>query len=225
MASKIKVSEATVQKLRKGTMAGNLAKAKGASPELKEALIRFYGTKRVNDAISKATVNKYPPTKMPPSEKPKKPIIDRGPGMKKPTPAQIAAGKDATKKANNAKLTPNNREGRKTVLGSPKPMPGPGGRMPKKPAGGPGAKPRPSKGQTPNQREGRRSIPSIKPGGGPGSKPRPARPSGGPGSKPRNPKPVSPNMREDRRSVPKIKMSGGPGAKPRTKTYRMKAGG
>jgi hypothetical protein len=50
---KIKVSEATVQKLRKGTMAGNLAKAKGASPEMREALIRFYGVKRVNDAIGK----------------------------------------------------------------------------------------------------------------------------------------------------------------------------
>ena len=52
---KIKVSEATVAKLRKGTMAGNLAKAKGASPEMREALMRFYGAKRVNAAISKAT--------------------------------------------------------------------------------------------------------------------------------------------------------------------------
>lgn len=50
---KIKVSEATVNKLRKGTMAGNLAKAKGASPEMKEALIRFYGAKRVAAAIGK----------------------------------------------------------------------------------------------------------------------------------------------------------------------------
>jgi hypothetical protein len=47
---KIKVSEATVAKLRKGTMAGNLAKAKNASPEMREALIRFYGAKRVNAA-------------------------------------------------------------------------------------------------------------------------------------------------------------------------------
>jgi len=50
MAKKIKVSEKTVQELRKGTMAGNLAKAKNASPEMKEALIRFYGTKRVAQA-------------------------------------------------------------------------------------------------------------------------------------------------------------------------------
>ena len=50
MAKKIKVSEKTVQELRKGTMAGNLAKAKNASPEMKEALIRFYGLKRVSEA-------------------------------------------------------------------------------------------------------------------------------------------------------------------------------
>lgn len=47
----IKVSQKTVAQLRKGTMAGNLAKAKNASPEMKEALVRFYGAKRVNAAI------------------------------------------------------------------------------------------------------------------------------------------------------------------------------
>lgn len=47
----IKVSAKTVAQLRKGTMAGNLAKAKNASPEMKEALTRFYGAKRVNAAI------------------------------------------------------------------------------------------------------------------------------------------------------------------------------
>jgi hypothetical protein len=45
--AKIKVSEKTVAQLRKGTMAGNLAKAKNASPEMREALVRFYGAKRV----------------------------------------------------------------------------------------------------------------------------------------------------------------------------------
>jgi len=112
---KIKVSEKTVAQLRKGTMAGNLAKAKGASPEMREALTRFYGAKRVNAAIGKSTVSKFPAGKMPQPEKSKKPTIDRGMGMPKPTQAQIAAGKTATKKANNAKLTPNNREGRATV--------------------------------------------------------------------------------------------------------------
>ena len=73
---KIKVSEATVGQLRKGTMEGNLAKAKNATKQQREALIRFYGAKRVNDAIAKAT----------------------------------------------------------------RPSPGPGGRMPAKPKGGPGAK-------------------------------------------------------------------------------------
>ena len=52
---KIKVSEATVGQLRKGTMAGNLAKAKNATKQQREALVRFYGAKRVNDAIAKAT--------------------------------------------------------------------------------------------------------------------------------------------------------------------------
>lgn len=47
----IKVSAKTVAQLRKGTMAGNLAKAKNASPEMKEALVRFYGAKRVNAAV------------------------------------------------------------------------------------------------------------------------------------------------------------------------------
>ena len=46
----IKVSAKTVAQLRKGTMAGNLAKAKNASPEMREALVRFYGAKRVNAA-------------------------------------------------------------------------------------------------------------------------------------------------------------------------------
>ena len=46
----IKVSAKTVAQLRKGTMAGNLAKAKNASPEMREALTRFYGAKRVNAA-------------------------------------------------------------------------------------------------------------------------------------------------------------------------------
>jgi hypothetical protein len=57
MAGKIKVSEKTVAQLRKGTMAGNLAKAKNASPELKEALVRFYGAKRVNAAMGKSTTS------------------------------------------------------------------------------------------------------------------------------------------------------------------------
>jgi hypothetical protein len=51
----IKVSAKTVAQLRKGTMAGNLAKAKNASPEMKEALVRFYGAKRVNAAMGKST--------------------------------------------------------------------------------------------------------------------------------------------------------------------------
>ena len=46
----IKVSEKTVAQLRKGTKTSNLAKAKTASPEMKEALKRFYGAAAVNKA-------------------------------------------------------------------------------------------------------------------------------------------------------------------------------
>ena len=104
--AKIKVSEKTVAQLRKGTMAGNLAKAKGASPEMREALLRFYGAKRVTAAIGKS-----------------------GPG--------------STGKPKPFTPKPNDREGRKPALMSPKPSGGPGAKnvRPKPPMGGPGAKP------------------------------------------------------------------------------------
>lgn len=47
----VKVSQKTVEQLRKGTKASNLAKAKTASPEMKEALKRFYGAAAVNKAV------------------------------------------------------------------------------------------------------------------------------------------------------------------------------
>jgi hypothetical protein len=117
---KIKVSEATVAKLRKGTMAGNLAKAKGASPEMKEALVRFYGAKRVNAAIGKG-----------------------GPGsVKKPAP--FTPGANTRENRTGVSVgTANSREGRNSVS-SPKPSGGPGAKMTGRPRGGPGAKMTPS---------------------------------------------------------------------------------
>jgi hypothetical protein len=113
---KIKVSEATVAKLRKGTMAGNLAKAKGASPEMKEALVRFYGAKRVNAAIGKT-----------------------GPGsVKKPSPMTPSAN-SRENRAGVSVGNANTREGRKTTS-SPRPAGGPGAKMTGRPKGGPGAK-------------------------------------------------------------------------------------
>ena len=114
--TKTKVSEKTVAQLRKGTMAGNLAKAKGASPEMREALVRFYGAKRVNAAVGKT-----------------------GPGSTgKPKPITPSANTRENRGA-----TPvgnaNSREGRKPVS-SPKPSGGPGAKMTGRPAGGPGAK-------------------------------------------------------------------------------------
>jgi hypothetical protein len=144
--NKIKVSEATVAKLRKGTMAGNLAKAKSASPEMREALVRFYGAKRVAAAVGKS-----------------------GPGsIPKPKPFTPSA---------------NQKENRKSVP-TVKPTGGPGAKPVKvaPPKGGPGAKSLPSKGQTPNQREGRKTMTSPKPMGGPGSK-MPKAPRGGPGAR------------------------------------------
>lgn len=167
----IKVSEATVAKLRKGTKASNIAAANkpGASAEYKEAVRRFYG----KNAVAKSPV-KVPGPKQtgPVAPASKTPTIDRS--NPKPTPAQIAAGKKAKANANKNKMTPNNREDRRTVAKSPKPTGGPGAKSvrPQAPKGGPGAKPRPSKGQTPNQREGRRPVSSPRPSGGPGAKPR-----------------------------------------------------
>jgi hypothetical protein len=113
---KIKVSEKTVAQLRKGTMAGNLAKAKGASPEMKEALTRFYGASRVNAAIGKS-----------------------GPGsVKKPSPMTPSAN-SRENRAGASVGNANSREGRKTVS-SPRPAGGPGAKMTGRPKGGPGAK-------------------------------------------------------------------------------------
>lgn len=113
---KTKVSEKTVAQLRKGTMAGNLAKAKGASPEMREALVRFYGAKRVNAAVGKT-----------------------GPGsVKKPSPMTPSANSRENRGATPVG-TANSREGRKPVS-SPKPSGGPGAKMTGRPAGGPGAK-------------------------------------------------------------------------------------
>jgi murein DD-endopeptidase MepM/ murein hydrolase activator NlpD len=47
------VSQKIINELRAGTMDGNLAKAKNASPEMRAALIRFYGVKRVEAAEKK----------------------------------------------------------------------------------------------------------------------------------------------------------------------------
>ena len=89
VSKKIKVSEATVAKLRKGTMAGNLAKAKNASPELREALVRFYGAKRVNAAIGKATT----PSSGPGGRMPSKPRGGPGARMTSTTKPKATAAK------------------------------------------------------------------------------------------------------------------------------------
>jgi hypothetical protein len=105
----IKVSAKTVAQLRKGTMAGNLAKAKNASPEMREALVRFYGAKRVNAA-----------------------------GGNKVNGGSSTVRENLVKTTGNA----NDREGRKSVP-TVKPSGGPGSKKVtvSAPKGGPGAKP------------------------------------------------------------------------------------
>jgi murein DD-endopeptidase MepM/ murein hydrolase activator NlpD len=51
--TKITVSEKVIAELRAGSMEENLAKAKNANPEMRKALIRFYGAKRVKAAMKK----------------------------------------------------------------------------------------------------------------------------------------------------------------------------
>ena len=144
--AKTKVSEATVAKLRKGTMAGNLAKAKGASPEMKEALTRFYGAKRVAAAIGKSgpgSVKKPKPFTPSANQKEDRKTITSpkptgGPGAK-PVKVSPPKGGPGSKPRPSKGQTPNQREGRKTMT-SPKPMGGPGSKMPKAPRGGPGAR-------------------------------------------------------------------------------------
>ena len=50
MATKIKVSQATIDKIKKMGMTKALAGAKTADPEMREALTRMYGIKRVTKA-------------------------------------------------------------------------------------------------------------------------------------------------------------------------------
>lgn len=208
----IKVSQATINKLKKGTKPGNIAAANkpGASAEYKEAVRRFYGKNTV-----KSTVTQKGPTPGSPNDRENRP------------PRQV---------------TPNQREDRRSVpYIKPNGGPGEKPRPPR-PSGGPGSRPLPKKPVTPNQREGRKSIPSVKPSGGPGEKSRPPRASAkqptGPGGKPRPSKGQTPNQREGRKSIPRTNTpgpggrnvrpkppKGGPGAKPRTKSYKMNAGG
>jgi hypothetical protein len=58
MVMAIKVSQSTIDKIKKMGMTKALAGAKGASPEMKEALTRMYGAKRVSAAGGASTAPK-----------------------------------------------------------------------------------------------------------------------------------------------------------------------
>lgn len=110
---KIKVSAATVAKLRKGTKSSNIAAAKapGASAEYKEAVRRFYG-KGSAGGTSTPSIKQVGPIV---DKTPKGPKIDRS--NPKPTQAQINAAKkkNATKKS--SALTATRSEQKKPTAG------------------------------------------------------------------------------------------------------------
>ena len=152
--AKIKVSEKTVAQLRKGTMAGNLAKAKNASPEMREALVRFYGAKRVaaaggnkvstgsattreNLAKSPVTPNQREGRKTMTSPKPsggpgaKKATMTPpkgGPGSKGRTPAPMPKGGPGAKapasSSSKPKAMPNKPANQKPIIDLPKKLGG-----------------------------------------------------------------------------------------------------
>lgn len=59
-AAKIKVSQATIDKIKKIGMTKALAGAKSANPEMKEALTRMYGARRVSAASSTSSTKSTP---------------------------------------------------------------------------------------------------------------------------------------------------------------------
>ena len=109
----VKVSAATVAKLKKGTKASNIAAANkpGASAEYKEAVRRFYGKGAISSMKTPPTIKQTGPVSQPS----KKPTIERG--NPKPTQAQINAAKkkNATMKASS--LTATRSEQKKPTAG------------------------------------------------------------------------------------------------------------
>ena len=112
----VKVSAATVAKLKKGTKAGNIAAANkpGASAEYKEAVRRFYGKGAISSMKTPPSIKQTGPIK----ETSKKPVIQRG--NPKPTQAEINAGKKA-KAAYGVKVAAKNAAALKESRQNPKP--------------------------------------------------------------------------------------------------------
>jgi hypothetical protein len=86
-AAKIKVSQATIDKIKKVGMTKALAGAKSANPEMKEALTRMYGARRVAAATNASA----------PKSTPRGAMVDMGTSAKKssakmPTPKMPGKG-------------------------------------------------------------------------------------------------------------------------------------
>ena len=112
----VKVSAATVAKLKKGTKASNIAAANkpGASAEYKEAVRRFYGKGAISSMKTPPTIKQTGPVSQPS----KKPVIQRG--NPKPTQAEINAGKKS-KGAYDTKVAAKNAAAIKESRMNPKP--------------------------------------------------------------------------------------------------------
>jgi len=87
---KIRVSQATIDKIKAMGMTAALKKSAGASPEMKEALTRMYGARRVADATKAAAPAKYSAaSKSQPKPKTaayaagQKPVMSKAPAAKK----------------------------------------------------------------------------------------------------------------------------------------------
>lgn len=85
-AAKIKVSQATIDKIKKMGMTKALAGTKSANPEMKEALTRMYGARRVAAAANASA----------PKPTPRGAMVDMG-GSRKPV-----SSKPSTKKSTDA---------------------------------------------------------------------------------------------------------------------------
>jgi hypothetical protein len=83
--AKIKVSQATIDKIKKVGMTKALAGAKSANPEMKEALTRMYGARRVAAATNASA----------PKQTPRNAMVDMGGAKKKAVANRTRTGTPA----------------------------------------------------------------------------------------------------------------------------------
>ena len=97
-AKKVTVSQATIDKIKKMGMTKALAGAKSANPEMKEALTRMYGARRVSAAAGKSAASSVGTPFGQAQSKPtaKRTRTGTPAGSSKPTPKPAAKKKSGT---------------------------------------------------------------------------------------------------------------------------------